>query len=96
MCRVVLASRKLEQSWTDNLLQQPFSVHSPKGKEIETQMMCIRWETENLQKILERKVDLAVRGKRVAQQKMFEADADVEVRSWEKKFWNYFERPLKN
>ena len=32
MCRVVLASWKLWQSWTENLLEQRFLVHSRKGK----------------------------------------------------------------
>ena len=39
---------------------------------------------ENLQKILERNVDSAVRGERVAQQKLYEAEAEVEARNWEK------------
>ena len=33
------------------------------------------------QKILERKVDLAVRGERVAQQRLFEAEAEVEAKN---------------
>ena len=41
MCRVVLASRKLEQSWTENLLHQRL-FHSRKGKEIEKETLCIR------------------------------------------------------
>ena len=42
MCRVDQASRKLGQSWTENLLQQHFLVHGRKGKEIETQTLRIR------------------------------------------------------
>ena len=33
--------------------------------------------------ILERKVDLAVRGEREAQQKLYQAEAEVEARKWE-------------
>ena len=36
-------------------------------------------DRENLQKILERKVDLAVRGEREAQQKMYQAEAGREI-----------------
>ena len=41
-------------------------------------------DKENLQKILERKVDLAVRGERETQQKMYQAEAEVEARNWDK------------
>ena len=36
-------------------------------------------------KILERKVDSAVRGERMAEQKLCEAEAEVEARNWEKR-----------
>ena len=39
--------------------------------------------TTKLQKILERKVDSAVRGEREAQQKMYQAEAQVKARKWE-------------
>ena len=42
-------------------------------------------DRENLQKSLERKVDSAVRGERMAQQKLYEAEADVEPRNCKKK-----------
>ena len=84
-CRVVLASRKLGQSWTENLLQQRFLVHSRKGKEIETQTLCIRWKTEKISK-------RSLNGKltwpseeRVAQQKLYEAEAEVEAKNWAKR-----------
>ena len=38
-------------------------------------------DRENLQKILERTVDSAVRGERMAQQKLYEAEAEVEARN---------------
>ena len=38
-------------------------------------------DRENLQKTLERKVDSAVRGERMAQQKLYEAEAEVETRN---------------
>ena len=61
--------------WTENLLQQRFLVHSRKGRK----------DGENLQGILERKVDSAVRGEMVARQKLFEAEAEVEARNWGKR-----------
>ena len=86
MCRVVLASRKLEQSWTENLLRQRFSVHSRKGREIDhTHVVHSLKDRENHQKIFERKVDLAARGEREAQQQLYEAEAEVEARNWEKR-----------
>ena len=42
-------------------------------------------DRENLQKILEREVDSAFRGERMAQQKLYEAEAGVEARNWEKR-----------
>ena len=72
-----------------------FLFHSRKGKEIETQTLCIRWETESLQKILERKVYLAVQGEREreAQQKLYQAEAEVEARNWEnRKFGFHFSK----
>ena len=44
-------------------------------------------DRDNLQKILERRVDLAVRGEREreAQQKLYQAEGEVEVRNWEKR-----------
>ena len=70
---VVEASRKLVRIWTKNLLFQPFSVHSHKGRESETKT--------NIHKILERKVDSCVRGERMALQRLYEADA----RNWDKR-----------
>ena len=45
-----------------------------------------------MQKLLERKVDSAVRGEIMAQQKMCEAEAEVQARNWDM----LFERSIKN
>ena len=50
MCRVDQASRKLGRFRTEQLLQQRFLVDSRKGREIETQTLCIRSETEQISK----------------------------------------------
>ena len=42
-------------------------------------------DRQNLHKILERKAELAVRGEKLAQQRLYEAEADVEVKHWEKR-----------
>ena len=42
-------------------------------------------DRQNFHKILERKAELAVRGEKLAQQRFFEAEADVEVKRWEKR-----------
>ena len=80
MCRGVL-----EQSLTENLLQQRFfSSHSSKGKgDRDTNVVHSLKDRENLQKILGRKVDLAVRGERIAHQKLYHAEA--EAKNWEKR-----------
>ena len=72
--------------WTENLLFQLFSDPSQKEREIElkTSLHSLR-DSENLHKLLERKVDLAVRGERLAQHKLYEAEAEVEARGWEKR-----------
>ena len=41
------------------------------------------WERQDLHKILERKTDFAEQGEKLAQQRFFEAEADVEVKHWE-------------
>ena len=40
---------------------------------------------QHLHKILERKAELAVRGEKPSRQKVYEAEADVEVKNWEKR-----------
>ena len=42
-------------------------------------------DRQNLHKILERKAELAVRGEKLAQQRLYEAEADVELKHWEKR-----------
>ena len=42
-------------------------------------------DRQNLHNIFERKAELAVRGEKLAQQRFFEAEADVEVKHWEKR-----------
>ena len=85
MSRGVQASRKLGQCWTENLLQQRFFIsHSSEGKgDRDTNVVHSLKDRENLQKILGRKVDLAVRGERIAHQKLHNAEA--EAKNWEKR-----------
>ena len=40
-------------------------------------------DKQNLHKIFERKAELAARGEKVAQQRLYDAEADVEVKQWE-------------
>ena len=42
-------------------------------------------DRQYLHKILERTTELAVRGEKLAQQRIYEAEADVEVKHWEKR-----------
>ena len=56
-----------------------------KKRDRDTNVVHSLKDKENLQKIFERKVDLAVQGERAAQQKKFEAEAKVDARNWEKR-----------
>ena len=42
-------------------------------------------DRHSLHTILERKAELAVRREQLAQQRLYEAEADVEVKHWEKR-----------
>ena len=66
-------------------LFQVFFESVSNGREIETKTKCKHSKTgKNLNKILERKAGLAVRGENLAQQRLCEAETDVEVEHWEK------------
>ena len=54
-------------------------------------------DRENLNKILEQKVDSAVRGELLSQQKFFEAEAEVKARNWEREILtSLFTRLIRN
>ena len=59
-----------------------FSSQSKGKRDRDTNVVHSLKDRENLQKILERKVDSAVRGERVTQQNLYEAEAEVETRNW--------------
>ena len=40
---------------------------------------------DNLEKILERKVDSVIQGEKEAQQKLCQAEAEIEAKNWEKR-----------
>ena len=42
-------------------------------------------DRQNLHKFLERKAEFAVRGEKLAQQRSYETEADVEVKHWAKR-----------
>ena len=82
---VVLASRKLCESGQGICCFNSFQIPVKRKERSRSKRHCIRSETENLHKLLERKVDLAVRGERLAQHKLYEAEAEVEARGWGKR-----------
>ena len=47
--------------------------------------VVVQGDRRNLHNIHERKAEMAVRGEKLAQQRLFEADADVEVKHWERR-----------
>ena len=75
------------QCLTEHQSRQRFLAQCQEGeREIEiTNVVHSLNDRNNLQKILERKVDSAVRRERMAQQRLAEAEAEVEARSWEKR-----------
>ena len=42
-------------------------------------------DRDNIEKILERKVDLAIQGEKQAQQHLYHAEAEIEAKNWEKR-----------
>ena len=46
-------------------------------------------DRENLQQILERKVDLAIQGEKESQQKLYQADTEIQAKNWEKRNRDY-------
>ena len=70
----------LGQFRTENLLQQQFLVHRRKVREIKTQTLCIRWKIERISKKSSNgKLTRPSRGEMMAQQKLCEAEAEVEA-----------------
>ena len=70
----------------ESVVSTVFSSQSKGKRDRDQNVVHSSRDTENLHKILERKVDLAVRGERMAQQKkLYEAEAEVEARNWEKR-----------
>ena len=61
-----------------------FSSRSKGKTDRDTNVVHSLKDRANLQKILERKVDSAVRGKKITHHKLYEAEAEVEARNWEK------------
>ena len=69
----------------ESVVSTIFSSQSKEKRDRDQNVVHSFRDRENLHKILERKVDSAVRGERMAQQKLCEAEAEVEARNWEKK-----------
>ena len=65
-----------------------FSSQSKGKRDRELNLVHALRDRDNLQKILERKVDLAIQGEE-AQQKLYQAEADIEAKNWEKRNRDY-------
>ena len=79
----------LQETWAvfdKESVATTISISQSKGKrDRDTNVVHSLKDRGNLHKILERKVDSAVRGERMAQQELYEAEAEVEARNWEKR-----------
>ena len=62
-----------------------FSSPSKGKRDRHTNVVQSLKDREQIQQILERKVGSAARVERIAQQKRYEAEAEVEARNWEEK-----------
>ena len=73
------------RTWIAKQLFQVFFESVSKGKRDRDQndVQTLK-DRQNLHKILERKAGLAVLGENLAQQRLYDAEADVEVEHWEK------------
>ena len=73
------------RTWIAKQLFQVFfeSVSKVKRDRDQNDVQTLK-DRQNLHKILERKAGLAVLGENLAQQRLYDAEADVEVEHWEK------------
>ena len=62
-----------------------FSSRSKGKRDRDTNAVHSLKDRDNLRKILERKVDSAVRCELLSQQKVYEAESEVEAKNWEKR-----------
>ena len=84
--QVGLASRRLARTWIVRQLFQVFSNLCRRGKsDRDVSVVQTLKDRQNLHKIFERKAELAVRREKLAQPRLYEAEADVEVKHWEKR-----------
>ena len=77
MLQVGLASRKLARIVKQ--LIQVFSSLCQRRREIASVVQTLK-DKQNLHNFLERKAELAVRGEKLAQKRIYEAEADMEIR----------------
>ena len=79
-----MTSGNLVRIWTDNVLFLLFQVWVER-EEGSRSKRCAFVERENLHKSFVRKAEIAVRGERMAQQRLYEAETEVVARNWEKR-----------
>ena len=65
----------------ESVVSTIFSAQSKSKRDRDQNVVHSLRDIENRQKTLERKVDSAVRGERMDQQKLYEAEAEVEARN---------------
>ena len=62
-----------------------FSSQSRGRRDRELNLVHALRDRDYLQKILERKVDLAIQGENESQQQLYQAEAEIEAKNWEKR-----------
>ena len=81
LLQVGLALRKLVRTWIVRQLLQVFSGLCKGEERSRPKRFCKHWKTKSPQN-LERKAELAVWGEKLAKQRLYEAEADVEEKHW--------------
>ena len=69
----------------ESVVSKIFSSLSTGKKDRDQNVVHSLRDKQNLHKVLERNAELAVKGEELAEQKLCEAEAEVEARNWEKR-----------
>ena len=88
-CDYVASRTSIKETCADmdreTVVSSPLQSVSKEKRDRDQNVVQTLRDRQNLNKIFERKAELAVRGENLAQQRFYEAEADVEVKNWEKR-----------
>ena len=73
----------------ESVATTPFCSQPRRKRDRELNFVHALRDRDNLEKKLERKVDLAIQGEKEAQQKLYHAEAEIKAKNWEKRNRNH-------